>query len=286
MHWIDRLSGVFRRVARIRPLVDVTRPELLRPELERTLSDYLRPLWDELGVAWEEATEANQQTEGQALYDFRFPEAQAEQRFNQWNASEKILRFLILEASLADVLGTDEPEWSSRVELAFLHLNRTLAVDRAVHLRWLDAWSKEQEPALEKLGGIHLLSHGLFGFKASATGQQTDLVLGSPVRPDEARRAAAPLVLTEWKKVPNPKQAQQKVCEARSQLQSYGVGTAAALELRRVRYAVLVSKQALLDIETEQPTRAGWLLRVLNVVVAPETPSRLGTRASRNLGRP
>ncbi len=58
------------------------------------------------------------------------------------------------------------------------------------------------ETACEKLGALHLLSHGILAFKAYAPGERTDLILGDRlVIDDDLIAGTEGIVLTEWKRV-------------------------------------------------------------------------------------
>lgn len=85
------------------------------------------------------------------------------------------------------------------VERAFLHLTRSLAIDGQLRKRWLDAFDYG-ETRCEKLGAVHLLSHGIWGFKVSAAGAATDLILSErPLLGSGLNVSVAEfLVLTEW----------------------------------------------------------------------------------------
>lgn len=138
-----------------------------------------------------------------------------------------------LRARLLAEMSSKEPEWVQRVELAFLHLQRQLEIDAGMARRWRNAFNSGSEPDLERLGGVHLLSHRLFGFKADGGGGRSDLVLGSHVNLGEVARTGAPLVLTEWKKVKGSsaraiaKDLDAKIESALHQLQRYQDGALA-----------------------------------------------------------
>ena len=65
----------------------------------------------------------------------------------------------------------------SLVERAFIHLQRTIVVDHDIRKKWKSAFNTG-EIACERLGAVHLLSHGIWAFKADALGERTDLILG------------------------------------------------------------------------------------------------------------
>jgi hypothetical protein len=60
-------------------------------------------------------------------------------------------------------------------ERAFAHLQRSIVADEEIQRKWLCAFGKG-EVACEKLGGVDLLSHGIWAFKVDARGARTDLV--------------------------------------------------------------------------------------------------------------
>ena len=81
------------------------------------------------------------------------------------------------------------------------------------------------ETHCEMLGAAHLLSHGIWGFKASAKGERTDLILGEPLTDlSEVESTAEALVLTEWKVVRKSNELQDKAEEALEQAKRYACG--------------------------------------------------------------
>jgi hypothetical protein len=185
-----------------------------------------------------------------------------------------VQRLMALRALVTEVnycLSDRDARGRSAVEWAFLHLQRSLAADPDLQAKWLKAVGND-EPACEKLGAVHLLSHGIFPFKASAAGAATDLILGERIDP-EARdlRNARTLVLTEWKLVTSV-DVENKAEQARRQLKKYSTGILAGLMLRSRRYAVLVS-------ENEVPVPADLVegdvtYQHVRVIVRPPTPSK------------
>ncbi|MBM4779657.1 MAG: hypothetical protein GQE15_18285 [Archangiaceae bacterium] len=178
-------------------------------------------------------------------------------------------------------LSDPERDWVAAVERSFLHLQRSFRVDRVLQARWVEAFDAGDEPQLESLGAVHLLQHGLFAFKAHAEGARTDLVVGEQVsrRTEDARkRSAAPLVLTEWKKVKSPSDARSKLDEALVQLRLYQVGAAASLELTSTCFALLVSRNELGVLPESEVVRPGVSARVVNLCVEPESPSKAARR--------
>ena len=86
------------------------------------------------------------------------------------------------------------------------------------------------EPACEQLGSTHLLWHGIFAFKVSATGARSDLMYGE--LPDDTllTRSVEGLVLTEWKLANDAKSAKEGFNVARVQADRYSQGPLAGIE--------------------------------------------------------
>jgi len=139
-----------------------------------------------------------------------------------------------------------EAEGRSLTELAFEHLRRQLVVDDDIRKKWQGAFNR-RETACERLGAIHLLSHGIWAFKVVAPGGATDLIFGDPVEKYAGimRRTARALVLTEWKLIKNQDEITSKSQEARAQAEIYSGGVLGDAELKRTRYIVLVCESGL-----------------------------------------
>ncbi len=158
-----------------------------------------------------------------------------------------------------------------RVERAFEHLKRSLIVDEQLATRWEAAFDKH-ETHCEKLGAVHLLAHGLWAFKASEAGAATDLILGSPLEADDHVEAVADaLVLTEWKRVTDPKDLPSHAARARSQAGKYAAGILGGVELRSFRYLVFVSERDL--VMPKDILEGGVHYRHINIPVMAKTPS-------------
>lgn len=127
-------------------------------------------------------------------------------------------------------------------ERAFIHLQRTLMVDSEIQRKWKQAFEESTEPACEKLGAIHLLSHGIWAFKADAIRGQTDLVLNEPLPSlSIIENSADALVLTEWKLVKEEKELTNKIKAAKKQTENYSKGVLGGIELANYRYLIMVS---------------------------------------------
>lgn len=165
----------------------------------------------------------------------------------------------------------------SLVTRAFVHLQRLIVADARVRDVWQDAFN-HGEPALEKLGGTHLLSFGIWAFKCSAIGERTDLILGGRLDVSaEVESAAEALVLTEWKCVRSEAEGDAKFAKGLKQAQLYAEGILAGFELAADRYIVLISEKRLSNLP---PTRiAGDVsYHAINVAVSPDVPSREAQR--------
>ena len=110
--------------------------------------------------------------------------------------------------------------------------------------KWKMALDKN-EIACERLGSIHLLSHGIFAFKVDALGARTDLVFNEPPDSSLLTRGIEGLVLTEWKVAHNATEAAEKFREARIQADLYNQGALAGIELTHYRYLIVVSLKEL-----------------------------------------
>ena len=173
-----------------------------------------------------------------------------------------------LEAEISYLLTDAQEAIRSRSEVAFLHLQRLLVVDHDLRGRWRVAFD-EHETQCEKLGGVHLLWHGIWAFKVDAVGARTDLVFSEPFHP-QTQRALHGLVLTEWKKV-NAASAGEKFEEARLQARLYKEGPLAGLELTSYRYIIAVS---LKEVPVPEDIVAdGVTYRHINIALESRTPA-------------
>lgn len=174
-----------------------------------------------------------------------------------------------------------EAKGRSLAELAFEHLRRQLVVDEDIRKKWQAAF-KRHETACERLGAVHLLSHGIWAFKVVAPGGATDLVFGDPVEQhaEIMRRTARALVLTEWKLIKRPDEIATKAQEARDQAAIYSGGVLGDAELKRTRYIVLVCQSDLTppgDVSVGAVTHRHVLLPT-----SPKSPSTMArTQRSR-----
>lgn len=183
-----------------------------------------------------------------------------------------IVKLIAFESEIAAYLDDPLERVRSASELAFMHLQRQIAADKDYRAKWLDAFAKN-EPQCEKLGGVHLLWHGIWAFKVDAAGGKTDLVYQEPLAFD-GEQVALGVVLTEWKKADDD--GQDAFVEAKMQADQYSSGVLAGVELTSHRYLVVVTKKQIrvpADIIGN-----GTIYRHINIAVDPDTPSLVSKR--------
>jgi hypothetical protein len=156
-----------------------------------------------------------------------------------------------------------------------MYIQRSLVADESFAARWQAAFDRG-ETACERLGGVHLLAFGIYSFKAVSPGERTDLILGTTLDITEIESASDAIVLTEWKKVPDPTSAKQKADEAFEQAKLYGQGSLPGFELSSRRYLVLVS-EAQLPVSQDR-TDMGIVYQYKNVAVRPSPPSTVAKK--------
>jgi hypothetical protein len=156
-------------------------------------------------------------------------------------------------------------------ERAFLHLQRIIVADDNAREAWQAAFARG-EVACEKLGGVHLLHHGIYAVKSNAAGERTDLILGERLAiTPRLRRAADAIALTEWKLVRDPAQLNTEVDQARRQAARYAAGSLAGFEISSVRFLVTISEDVLVERDDDQDDNVTY--RHINVAVSPSVPS-------------
>jgi len=156
-------------------------------------------------------------------------------------------------------------------ERAFAHLQRSIIADDEIRKKWSSAFS-DGETKCEKLGSVHLLSHGVWAFKAHAEKGRTDLILNEPL-PDTSmiEKTSTALVLTEWKVIRQDNELDAKTQEAYEQTKIYSAGVLSGIELVNYRYLVMVSVKSMKmpgDLIEGDVT-----FRYINIPVDPDTPS-------------
>lgn len=157
-------------------------------------------------------------------------------------------------------------------ERAFAHLQRSIIADDEVRKKWLSGFS-DGETKCEKLGSVHLLSHGVWAFKAHAEKGRTDLILNEPLSDTTMiEKTSTALVLTEWKVIRKNNELDAKLREAYEQTKIYSAGVLSGVELVNYRYLVMVSKKSMKmpgDLNEGNVT-----FRHINIPVDPDTPSK------------
>lgn len=193
----------------------------------------------------------------------------ATREVNRGLTSNSLVHLQAIESAITFSLSGLEEQVLSTTERALQHLQRSLFVDDLLRQRWLNAFDKREEQ-IEALGAVHLLGHGIFAFKVNAAGARTDLVLPDSVPRDVARYSTG-IVLTEWKLTRPKDKPEAKFAEARTQAALYASGPLAAMELRRTRYAIVVSKQIVQCPPDEECN--GVVYRNVNISLSPARPS-------------
>jgi hypothetical protein len=152
-------------------------------------------------------------------------------------------------------------------------LQRSIVADEEQRGKWIQAFNEGKELDCEKLGGAHLLLHGIWAFKVNTEGERTDLVFNEPiVESSSIERTAEALVLTEWKRVLSPNKTEAMAAAARRQAARYTVGALGGVELRDYVFIVLVSKRYL--TLPEDRLENGVRYQHINVAVDPKSPSK------------
>jgi hypothetical protein len=179
------------------------------------------------------------------------------------------------ETEMSFILADEQEIIRTRSERAFAHLQRSIVADPEFAEKWRKAF-EDGEVACEKLGGVHLLSHGIFAFKAHAEGERTDLVFQDIVSNlADMRRYADGFVLTEWKITRSGRDAEKRFSEAKGQADRYAKGALGGSELAGYRYLVVVSgPQVKVPADV---TERSVIYRHVNIAVQPQTPSRKNT---------
>jgi hypothetical protein len=206
----------------------------------------------------------------------RLVEAAKDASTNQRGARGALVGLAALEAEVTFLLAGRQEQIRARSERALLHLQRILAVDLDVSTKWKKAFNTN-EMACERLGSVHLLSHGIYAFKVDAAGARTDLVFNEPPPDALLAQAVEGMVLTEWKITKDAKGAVAAVAEARAQADLYSQGALAGLELRSHRYIIVVTVKELPfgTLGADHRTAAGIIYRYINIVIEPEVPSKV-----------
>ncbi|PTQ65155.1 hypothetical protein C8J45_1012 [Sphingomonas sp. PP-CE-3G-477] len=153
-----------------------------------------------------------------------------------------VMKLMILAGEITHGMNDHSEQIRSTAELAFRHLQQLIVVDKDVKRKWQDALAAGGETECEKLGGVHLLWHGIQAFKVHGDGGRTDLVFAEPIEAADTAGVQG-LVLTEWKKGTKDN-ATGKYASAKRQADLYSAGVLGGVELKRYRFLVLVSEKA------------------------------------------
>jgi hypothetical protein len=106
-------------------------------------------------------------------------------------ATKTLVPLAAFRSEFEYLLQDHEVESRSAVELAFEHLRRLIVVDDQVRKKW-QAGFEQHETHCERLGSVHLLSHGIWAFKVATGGAATDLVFPEPIETRASHQAYGP----------------------------------------------------------------------------------------------
>lgn len=188
------------------------------------------------------------------------------------------LELALVEGEISYLLNSDATVVQRRVDLALIHLRRSIVADSSVRDKWKEAFkpekNKKPEEHCEKLGGLHFLSHGIWAFKLNAEKERTDLILGTRISDilDEIESVSTPLIITEWKCVQEENQLASMIERARIELRAYSSGSASGYELASVRYVIVVSEDGLPMPADAVEGQVRY--KFVNIPVDPKTPSK------------
>lgn len=213
------------------------------------------------------------QTAKDRLSDFIEERASSFQDINDLTTTTVLLASF--EAEITYLLSDNQEILRSRVERAFEHLKRLIVADPNTKTNWGTALAntKNGEVKCEQLGASHLLSHGIYAFKADTHGARTDLVFQQPADPYLTnQRFADGIVLTEWKVEKAGMTSDDLFGAARKQGNLYSTGALAGLELSHFRYAILVTEKPVVPPQNLQEQSYIW--RHINIATDPPVPSK------------
>ena len=178
-----------------------------------------------------------------------------------------IVKLIAFESAMTYYLDSPMERVRSASELAFMHLQRLIVVDGGYREKWQTAFAVH-ETHCEKLGAVHLLWHGIWAFKADASGGKTDLVYQEPPKTG-APPVALGMVLTEWKRANGNPEASYAV--AKQQALLYTGSVLAGVELASHRYLVLVTENQITP--PANVVEGAITYRHINIAVKPKLPS-------------
>jgi hypothetical protein len=285
MNWYDQWRAIDARIHALgeRGHLAFASPQTVGSDFHGTVTAGIiregKELFELLGSLESAAGDAFPEPARRCIRDFRqdfhsllHPGAQ---RLGGWGGVQAVLdAFVGVGARLRFHMSDVQASIRSATERGLIHLRRSLIVDDALRDRWAIAF-KRGEPALEGLGAVHLLLHGIWAFKADTKGERTDLVLGQHLVGDlldQAQTAARGLVLTEWKRIGSAKQFAAQCDQGLLQAQRYSQGALAGVELTTVRYVILVSMDV--DQNREPAEFSGTTYRFVSIQISPRVPSK------------
>jgi hypothetical protein len=161
-----------------------------------------------------------------------------------------------------------------QADRAFSHLQRSIVADDEIKSKWCKAFDNG-EVKCEKLGSVHLLSHGIWCFKVHGDGERTDLVWENNLISnalDEIESVADGLILTEWKVASSPSDVNAKISAAKDQTFRYAAGVLGGIELTDYRYIVVVTKKVMQMPKHEVIDQITF--KYINIAVDPDAPSK------------
>jgi|WetSurMetagenome_2_1015567.scaffolds.fasta_scaffold56886_1 hypothetical protein len=278
MHWLDQWRALANRIEGLLRAGDymMSALEIASYDPYGVIKKSLEPELDAINSELQALLE----TGGQAI-PAEATQAAKDYLAGGWSLDNKVpkqaLQVLvpigIFRARFDYFVRDSEIEARSLVELAFEHLRRRIVVDEPYAKQWQQAF-REHETWCEKLGAVHLLSHGIWAFKVQALGGATDLVCGEPIEKEigTIQRTARTLALTEWKLVHSNSEVVSKAAEAKTQAELYASGVLQTVELKRTRYLVLVAEG---DLAPPNDVFSGGITyRHIVVPVNPGNPSQ------------
>ena len=199
------------------------------------------------------------------------------------SAKVALIALVAMGTEITYHLSDEQVPIRSRAERSFMHLQRLIVANAADRQTWKTAFASGEVPC-ERLGGAHLLWHGIFAFKVDGERDSTHLVFAEPIDQDDFSRSGAPLVLTEWKKAIGEADAQKRFEEAFEQAKIYENGALAGLALRSHRYLVVVTEKRLRKLP-EDRVDDDVTYRHVNIAVDREIPSREAKRIASGTGQ-
>jgi len=187
----------------------------------------------------------------------------------------EVVKFTTLGSTIGSLLNDIDIKYIPRIERAFAHLQRLLIADDDFRYKWRNAFNTKRkgERECEKLGGTHLLWHGIYAFKADTPGARTDLVLSSSINPELAKQSADVLLLTEWKIAKNRNDYEKKRIAGIEQAAIYSKDPLLGFELSHTRFVVVVSTEKY-GHEPDIVNKDNIRYVVKNIAIDPATPSK------------